>query len=389
MILQHPLGITPGIDISIGGVPVQYEAIDRVEIHLNEGEHDMAVLRVLGLPQKAIIDYIGAPVRIILTRSTVERQEFVGEVAQVVPTTELRKGAVNRSPFQIGEVYCLGASFRMRGSRSKVWGQTTLTDIAKELATTYKFSLDVPVTDVIHSDTTQINKSDWVFLNEMCDLYAFGLTVHGTHMHIWDPFRATGRQRSYHELLSLKALNYDPQPRPGAIVNFSGSFLSQPSSEKYTTVLDAQGNITNISSKQFDNPSEKSGLGKTFTTEYRSRIDAPSKALDEAEVAIRASIRDSIPFNATVETVGIIDVYPGGLVRINGFDTLVDNIWYVKSVKQVLGGVGMTTTLEIVSDSTNEESITVFNTERFVEPPEPLFDGKNWVASIRKINAYQ
>jgi hypothetical protein len=389
MIFQHPFGITPSIEISIGGVPVLYESIKTVELSLNEGEHDMVVLKMYGIPQKAIIEYIGAPVQIVLSRGNTERQEFVGEIAQIVPTNDLRKGAVNNSPFQEADIYCMGSSYKMRGSKSKVWGEKTLTDIATELASTYKFSLDVPKTTLLHSDTAQINKSDWVFLNEICDLYAYGLTVHGTHMHIWDPYRATGRQRSYHELFSVKETNYDPQPTPGVVLSFNGTFLSQPASETYTAVLDSQGNITSVSSTQFSDGEENSGLGKKFTTEYRSRLDAPAKSAEEAELAIKTSMRDSIPFYATIETLGVIGIYPGGIINLVGFDTLVDNLWYVKGVTMTLGGMGLTTKLEVVSDSTNEEKYTVYNTERFSDPPKPKFDGKNWVAEFRKINAYQ
>ncbi len=389
MIYQHPFGITPSIEISIGGVPVLYESIKTVEISLNEGEHDMAVLHMYGIPQKAIIEYIGAPVQIVMTRGKAERQEFVGEIAQVVPESAARKGAVNNSPFQEADIYCMGASFKMRGSKSRVWGETTLTNIATELAKEYNFSLDVPQTTLLHSDTTQINKSDWVFLNELCDLYSYGLTVHGTHIHIWDPWRATGRQRSYHEVVSVKESNFDPKPTPGVVLSFNGTFSSQPTSEKYTAALDAQGNISYLSSSQLPSLKENSGLGKAFTTEFRSRIDAPAKSAEEAELAIRTSIRDSIPFTATLEVIGILGVYPGGLISLRGFDTLVDNLWYIKGVKQKVGGVGMITTLEVVSDSTNQERYKIASTEGFKEPPKPKYDGKQWVTQFRKINAYQ
>lgn len=389
MIIKNPFGVTPSLELVIGGVPVRYESIDHIELSLNEGEHDMAVFRMVGIPAKAIVEYIGAPVQLVLTRGTSEKQEFVGEIVQIVPQHEIKQGVVNNSPFYVGEIYCMGASYKMRGAKSRVWGERTLTSIASELAESYKFSLDVPRTDVAHTDTTQINKSDWAYLNELCDLYAYGLTVHGTHMHIWDPYRATGRQRSYHELLSIRQANYDTNPRPGVVLTFSGTFSSQLSSERFTAVLDTHGNISSISSADITSNLEKSGLGKPYQTSFSSRIDAPAKSLEEAEIAVKASVRDAIPFTAIVEVVGILGVYPGGLIRLRGFDTLVDNLWYVRSVKHILSGTGMITTLEIVSDSTNEESPTIFNTERFVSPPDPSFDGSRWVSTNRIIRTYE
>lgn len=385
MINQHPLGITPSFDLTVGGVAINYMSIDRMELSMNEGEHDMLVLRMKGIPAKAITDYIGAPVRLVLKRGTAEEQEFVGEVAQVIPESQLNRGAVNRSPFQLADIYCLGASYKMRAPRSRNWGEKTLVEIATQIAEEHKFSLDIPDTAVYHSDTAQINKSDWEFLNEMCDLYGYGLNAHGTHLNIWDPWRATGRQISYHVLRSLKAAGFDPNPKPGVIVSFNGTFSSHSATDRYATVLDAQGNITTVSSVDME---DSSGLGLAYKTKILKRIDASAKSVQEAELAVKASVRNSIPFRATVEVVGIIDIYPGGIARIEGYDSNFDGLWYIAGVKQVLGGVGMTTTLELVLDSTNEASPTIYNTQRYKKPPEPQFLNGEWVSTNRLINVY-
>ena len=385
MISKHPLGITPTFEIDIGGVAVNYMSIDRVELAMNEGAHDLLVIRMKGIPPQAITEYIGSPVRMKLSRGTAEEQEFVGEIAQIMPESQLRGGAINRSPFQTADIYCMGASYKMRAQKSKNWGERTLVDIATQLAETYNFSLDVPVGAMYHSDTVQINKSDWEFLNEMCDTYGYGLNVHGTHMHIWDPWRATGRQTSYHVIRSLKAVGYDPKPQPGVIVNFSGVFSSHSATDRYATVLDAQGNITNVSSASIE---DSSGLGLTYKTKVLKRIDAAAKSVEEAELAVKASIRNAIPFRATVDLVGVVGMYPGGIAKIEGYDSKFDGLWYIASVKQVLGGIGMTTTLELVLDSTNESSPTIYNTQRFKKPPEPQFLNGEWISTNRLINVY-
>lgn len=388
MITRHPLGITPSFELDIGGVDVDYTSIERIEIMLNESEHDMVVFRMAGIPAKAITDYLLAPVRLELRRGSSESQIFTGEVVEVTPVTELAKGAVNRSPFQTAEIRCLGSSYKMRGKRSKVWGPSTLTDIAISIADKYHFSVDVPKTNLIHTDSTQINKSDWAFLNELCDTYGYCVSVHGTHLHIWDPYKATGRQISYHILRSLKAVGGDVNPQPGVILSFSGNFSTQPAASGYTSVLDAQGNVTTVTSDQFSNSDNDSGLGKNYKSNYMSRVMASGKTIEEAELAMKAWLRSAIPFTATVETLGVLGVYPGGLIRIEGFDSHFDGLWYIQNVHQVLGGSGLVTTLQIVSDSTNEESPIIYNTQRFSEPPYPRYFNKEWVSSNRRVNVY-
>ena len=81
-------------------------------------------------------------------------------------------------------------------------------------------------------------------------------------------------------------------------------------------------------------------------------------------------------------------MYPGGIAKIEGYDSKFDGLWYIASVKQVLGGIGMTTTLELILDSTNEASPTIYNTQRFKKPPEPQFLNGEWVSTNRLINVY-
>jgi hypothetical protein len=323
-----------------------------------------------------------------LRRGASEKQLFIGEVVEVVPTSELRKGAVNKSPFQITEIRCLGSSFKMRGNKSKVWGERTLTDIAIEIAAKYRFSIDVPNTSIVHTDTVQINKSDWSFLNELCDTYGYCVSVHGTHLHIWDPYKATGRQISHHVLNSLKAIGNDPTPQIGTILSLAGTFSSRPAVSRYTSVLDVHGNISSIYSSDLENNDNDSGLGKNYRSPYSTRMSSSAKNVSEAELTIKAGMRSAVPFTATIETMGIMEAYPGGLVTINGFDSHFDSLWYITNVHQVLGGVGLVTTMEIVNDSTNEESPVLYNTQRFTAPPAPTYFNSEWVSSNRRVNVY-
>lgn len=388
MIFQHPLGVTPSFELSIGGVAVDYTAIDRIEVYMNESEHDMVVLRIRGIPAKAVTDYIQAPVRLELRRGTAERQVFTGEVVEVAPKNLARMGAVNNSPFQVADIVCLGSSIKMRGVKSRVWGERTLTDIATEIADTYRFSIDVPHTTLLHTDTAQINKSDWSFLNELCDTYGFCVSAHGTHLHIWDPYKATGRQISYHILKSVKVTGGDPTPQIGAVLSFNGTFSSRPAVSRYTDVLDLQGNISSVYSNDLETNDNDSGLGKNYRTSYATRLKSSAKSIAEAELNVKAGMRSAVPFSATVEVFGLMEVYPGGLVRIEGFDSFFDSLWYVLNVQQVLSGNGFVTTLDIVNDSTNEESPTLYNTQRYSQPPEPMFKNGEWVATTRTINVY-
>ena len=98
MIIKNSTGTTPSIDLSIGFVEVDYISIQQISLSLKENEHDLLSIRMAGIPVKAITDYVKAPVRFTMVRGSSQSHEFVGEIAQVIPDSQTRMGAVNNSP---------------------------------------------------------------------------------------------------------------------------------------------------------------------------------------------------------------------------------------------------------------------------------------------------
>ena len=274
----------------------------------------------------------------------------------------------------------------MRGTTSKSWGDVKLEKVAIDMATKYGFSLDVPSDSFVFKHLTQVDKSDWAFLNQVCDMSGYSVTVHGTHMHIWDPYKATGRQSSFHALRTMKTMGGDPNPTPGAILSFTGSFESYTPSEYFTSVLDAQGNIRTVSTSELN---ESFGLGKEFVSPYPSKATVTAMSVEEALVGLRGLTRNINPFYATVEVYGLVGVVPGGLVEIDKYEAGIDGLWYVTSAEHKLGSAGgMVTELRIIRDATNESPPIIYNTQRFKEPEPAEFKSGTWVSSSRSINVY-
>jgi len=386
MIIKNSSGIVPSIDITIGEVEVNYSSIQQIKLCLKENEHDMLVMRMAGIPVKALTDYIKAPVRFLMTRGSSQRHEFVGEIAQIIPESVTRDGAVNNSPIQTGWIYCMGASYRMRGATSKAWGNKTLIDISDELSKKYGFSLDVPDDKFVHVNTTQLDTSDWKFLTSLCDTSGYSLTTHGTHMHIWDPYKSTGRRNSYHRVYTIKKTAGDPNPTPGAILSFTGSFESYTPSTFFTSVLDAQGSITNIDTDQLN---ESFGLGREFKSPYPSRVAVTAMSTEEAKVRLKAISRNVAPFKAKLEVIGLVGVVPGGLIEIDKYEAGIDGLWYVESVEHTIGQSGMLTHIDVVRDSTNDDPPIIYNTQRYKEPALSQYINNSWVSSRRRLNVYK
>jgi hypothetical protein len=386
MIIKNSTGTTPSIELTIGNVEVDYISVQKIELNLKENEHDLLSIQMSGLPVQALTDYIKAPVKYTMVRGASQSHEFVGEIAQVVPHSKTRSGSVNNSPIQSATINCMGASYRMRGVTSKVWGDVTLPHIATTLAKKYQFSLDVPNDKYVYRHLSQVDKSDWAFLNQVCDIAGYSMTLHGTHLHIWDPYKATGRQISFHKLSTVKTMGGDPNPVPGAILSFTGSFESYTPSEYVTSVLDVQGNISTVSTNQLN---ESFGLGKEFVSPYPSRTAITAMSVEEALVGLRGVSRNVNPFYAKMEVVGLVGVLPGGLVEVDKYDAGIDGLWYVSGANHQLGGAGgLKTDLHLLRDSTNEEPPIIYNTQRFKEPATAVFRDDKWASSSRRINVY-
>ena len=112
MIVKSPYGVSPDIEVTIGGATVDYNTMYRVELILEENQHDMLVIEVSGIPPRAITDYYGKPVQLTISTGPRLSQRFNGYVEDVRPVSLTAGGLMNKSPFQAARIVCMGASYQ-------------------------------------------------------------------------------------------------------------------------------------------------------------------------------------------------------------------------------------------------------------------------------------
>jgi len=386
MIISSGNPLSPKTYIALHAVEVDYHSIQQVTIDLCINKHDMVVLKLAGIPANYITDYIDAPVRVTLSSGPGRYQDFCGRVLYVEPESDSRAPIVNKSPFQTVRLVCFGASMSMMGAKSKLWENVSIKSIAEQLCDTYRFSLDVIDDNFVLPRLMQKGESDWAFLVRICEKYGYSVTVHGTHMHIWDPFKAIGRRPSYEELTSVSS---NVAAAPGNILSFKGTF-------GYVT---PQGYSTNYEISSLDSDGLSHSVSSTsFGAESWSGIDHPSKfnnivveaaqTVEEAAKIIGAKERRTFPFNASVEISAGSGIVPGGVVKVTGYNSHFDGLWYVRDVKHTIGGSSYFTKLEISRDFNTSESFVIPPTQLAQAAPEPSFVAGEWRASSERVNAY-
>lgn len=385
MIPNQKLGASASIQMEVNGASFDYNSISRVEIVLEENSHDMLIVSVSGIAARAVLDYIDVPVMFKLASSVSNSYEFYGYIVDVRPVSVTSAGLVNNSPFQKAELYCMGASYNMRGATSRNWDRYSLSGIATELAEKYGFSVDVPSLPVYHRNLTQSDESDWQFLTRYASSLGFSVAAHGTHLHVYDPYAAVSRRISYAPLLTLRKMQGRPASIPGQIVEFDASFSTRHPDGLYkdtvVSVLDAEGKAYDVSTTDVQNGNIE---GEALYVNRRSMV---LDSFAEAERAIEAVNKEDYDHYATVLVTGLPGCRPGGTVFVDNYnDPRMDGLWYVQSVKHTAHSSAYMTELSIARN-TNSQLVPT-GAPAFQPPSDSVLKGREWVSNTGRVDVY-
>lgn len=385
MIFKSNFPSAPDVELVLSGASVDYTAIDYVEVSIEENKHDLAIIEFVGLPTSAITDYIGIPVYVSVSSGPSRSFKFYGNVSYVEPMMATRRGSVNNSPVQRARVVCFGASHRMVESKSKVWEKTTIPFIVSALAERYDFSYSVPNDYFVWDRLLQNQESDWAFLVKVCNSIGYYVTCTGTHIHVYDPYKAIARSLPYVELETLHGVRGNVDYAPGRILEFEGTFGDKTpegvSDATKMVGIDARGSvITSDMSLDVDEP-EYTGFGEAVSSRFTNTINTEVDSLEMLNKFVGAINRSRYPFNAKVSVTGLPEVLPGSVAKINKYESLFDGYWLVRSVTHKLTRSNFVTTLQISTDSTDRTLPRRNPTAAYVVPPDPTLSNNEWVSS--------
>lgn len=386
MIAKSSNPLSPDVTIRFNNIEIDYGTIVSFSMQLNENEHDMCTIQMRGLHPKAITDYINAPVRVSISNGELRKQVFCGYVLYVEPVSETRAGLVNGSPFQTANIVCFGSSLPMRGDRTHVWDNAPIGIIAQYMANTYGFSLDAPADTYAFPRQVQKQESDWRFLTRVATEYGYRVTVHGTHMHVWDQNKALGRKASFNKLTTMRKM---VDAAPGMILRFEGSFgyvTPDGVATAYdTTVLGEDGKTLSVTSADLP---EMSIVGMPSGSKYASDVARPLHTVEEGKRFIEQQNKKSFPFNAWVDVTAGAGIVPGGVVEIDEYNSNFDGLWYVRSVTHEVGGSTYITKLHISRDFTLSKEFQLPMIETLNTPPESTLVNGVWKAIAPRVKLY-
>lgn len=387
MIIKSNNQLSPDVSVEIDGVSVDYKSIHSIAINLEENKHDVLTINMNGIPPHAITDYIDSAVRIYVSMGPGRSYEFCGYVLYVEPESVSSASVVNNSIFQKAKIVCFGASVSMKSTKTRAWQNASSVSIAKTIAEDHGFSLDVIKDSFSIPQIVQTKQSDWEFLSDFCKKYGYSVTVHGTHMRLWDSNKALGRMQSF-EILSAPSKVANLQP--GSVLRLHGTFgYLTPEGVAYNysvESIDNSGNILKTTGNYNNSELMWSGIGRP--TRFNSSLVVSSNSPHESEKIIEANFKKKLPFNATVETVSAIGTIPGGVVLLTGYNAKFEGYWYVRSVEHELVGSNCSTKIRIAKDFNLTNTAVMPPSETGKEPPNSKFINRTWKAEVERVDVY-
>lgn len=369
MIPKELYGVSPTYDLRILDVPVDPKRIVAFKLSMNEHQHDMLTISMVGIPPRAVTDYQDAPVT-LLAHTGAFKETFTGYVRDIRPEYE-QGTTVEKSPFYTADIVCLGTSSDMRGKQNKAWKGYAFEQVIEELSRKYGWSYSIPITGMVYPAVVQGNESDWQFLNRFTKMHGYGLTFHDTHLHVYDPYVADNRAVSSHKLTTNS--NGDMNPVPGRILQFKGNFYAESTTRDYSIAVQAaNGSVYEVST----------GTG----ADRVDRVDEYAPSHSVAERIIKSKQIEEYDYTATAKTLGLLGAKPGGVVDIT-YQAAFDGLWYVQSVTHEIAKGSFVTTLAIARNI-DSELHSPSAVEQYRMPPPPVLSDGAWKSSKVSRNVY-
>ena len=381
MIRKSPVGVSPNLTIAIGNVPVNYQALMHISMDYQLDRHDVATITMAGIPSSLITEYVGKSVYIKIETGSTYVSEFWGTIQYSKPTHTTSKGMINHSLFQEVVFTCIGCSYAMRGSTTRVWGNITLEDLARTFCDKYGFSLDVPSDPPIFDNLMQSAESDWQILVRYCHNMGYCLTVHGTHMHIFDPHKAAGRLISLHRISTPISSNV--KPHPGQIMSFSGKFARLAADGEY---IDAVATVHTGTGVVYD-VLTSDVLGKSTPAIFSNPMTVTTDNHLQAERLVVSEYKATYDYEAETTVLGAAGVLPGGIINLDKYDAEFDGLWLVEGVSHDVRSGSFTSTVQLLRNKI--DALNDFTVAQFTPPPEPQFISGAWTTTKRLVNVYK
>lgn len=338
-------------EVFIHDALVDYTAIQRVSVDLSENQHNLVIMDIAGIPSQYLTSYTDLPVSVKVTVGTVWSYEFIGYIAYLETVSKNKDGLVNKSPFQLTRMHCLGATYIMKAKRNYAYENITLPSLATQLADKYSMSVSVPKDPYVFPRITQSEKSDWAVLVDSANYLGYQVTSRGNHIDIYDPFAALSRN-SFKVVYAMSGNSGSVSAQPGQVLSFKGTVGAvTPEASRTPDTLHALvgSHVVTL------NRDDSTGYGKKVTSFFSDEIAENAASTTMANAVLKGRSRKKLPITAYAELVGDPSIVPGMIVDLQKYESGLDGYWIVTAANHQMTRGSSLTYLSLSRDSTADE----------------------------------
>lgn len=311
--------------------------------------HEMASIRFRdwGLAYTSVRP--GDPVQCVL-RGTDTSREFVGYVHEIKPNITPGSNFV--------DVTIIGASYRLKQARQRVYEKVTATDVIKSIAKEYGFSsAHIQDHGRIYDQVVQAGHTELQLMSRLAKHSGYTLRIENTDIY-FEPFtfNYTENRDNAHKF-SMREAN---DPKGSTLYSFNltlGDSIAYRDSYKSAVQVggvDPWNNTSTLVTNQ-----RQQTLNETSATEFFDSFATETVAptfLEAAYEAKAADERNRFPYRARIQVIGTPEMKPDQPVYLEGLGPNYTGYWTVLYAEHHVietspNILSYTTTLDVGTDS--------------------------------------
>lgn len=348
-----------------------YAEVHSATVFERAGFHDVAKIRVAD--SDAHLYATGTPATFFWGKSGDGRRAIRGYVDSAGPVAS--SGRDGRGWVDITFV---GASWVFKQAGQRVWQNTTLRQVIRELATEHRFSFRTDSTSLRFAQLIQHGQSDWAFLRHLAEQHGMLLRADNTQLTLVDPLQELARTLSTTPILSVD------RPADARIRTLSGGNAG---------IGDGFGKTRNRVSYGVDEVSKEVVATRAHdraNTTVNTPIFTEYPVLAESSIAglrdqMRAVARKNFYANEIeVEVTNLPRFRIGNGVCIIGSGKTTDGCWSIFEATHTISGGSHLSTLTLRRPQTEDDGVrpdTLRRVDTRQNTPATLLLNNRWRAA--------
>lgn len=307
----------------------------KITLTQNINSHDVMVLRFQYFSTLIVESFkTGTPVQVSWRNDKVNKN-FIGYVSHIqYPTTQVLNRYV--------EIVCVGGSYPLKEEATKIWTNTTASQVATDIAKKFYLKPVVTPSTVKFSQISMSGHTYWEKLVELANKIGYGVQVLGTELHFHpidtmiDQFMTTIPILAFLDPFTNSNSVFDVQTLD-AFESKLGDYVEKKANNRSNKIVSG---VDPVTGKIYTSKSSPHQVGAPIRQNVKAPLfskvesgvvansDAMAKALADGKAHLS---RLSIPGKGSAQ--GDPRVSPWGTIEVRYTGTSSDGFWIVTSSK--------------------------------------------------------